>query len=135
MNYFFSPKEIMAIVSISYKQLEYWDKTELVSPTTETTLKKSRVYNLEDLLLIYVIKYLRENHKKLFSVQSLRAKIAELRELLSTLEDDIYKSVIVFYKKDLFIAVGDLVLTETVKDKMITIPVKDLMQKVIEHKQ
>lgn len=134
MNFFFTPKEIMHIASISYKQLEYWDRTDLVKSTVENSSKKSRVYNLEDLLLIYTINFLRKNYPKRFSVQSLRDKIRTLRNLLKNLGDLLVGSTIVFDDNNVFVITGEIYMTEASKESYIVLEVSELIKKVAEIK-
>jgi len=130
MKLFFTPKEIMHITSISYKQLEYWDRTDLVKSTVENSSKKSRVYNFEDLLLIYIINYLRTDHPKKFSVQSLRKRIQTLRELLNGLGDEIVGSTVIFDKKSVFVTTGKLLMSDKDKESYVILEVSELMSKV-----
>lgn len=134
MKLFFTPKEIMHIASISYKQLEYWDRTDLVKSTVENSSKKSRVYNFEDLLLIYIINYLRTDHSKRFSVQSLRKRIQTLRELLNGLGDEIVGCTVIFDKKSVFVTTGKLLMADKDKESYVILEVSELMSKVSEVK-
>ena len=53
----YSSQEVVKATGVTYRQLDYWDRTDLVSPTgVEATGSGSRrKYTLEDTLKVYVV--------------------------------------------------------------------------------
>ncbi|MBI4863778.1 MAG: MerR family transcriptional regulator [Candidatus Riflebacteria bacterium] len=78
MKSFFTPKEVAKLIGISYRQIQYWDKTNFIKPSYRRR-GKYRLYTFADLLQLKVAKVLRENS---FSIQRLRKTIKSLRTLL-----------------------------------------------------
>jgi DNA-binding transcriptional MerR regulator len=75
---FFTPKDVASIVGISYRQIQYWDKTNFIKPSYRRK-GKYRLYTFSDLIQLKVAKNLRDHN---FSIQRLRKTIKSLRSLL-----------------------------------------------------
>lgn len=78
MKSFFTPKDVATIVGISYRQIQYWDKTNFIKPSYRRK-GKYRLYTFSDLIQLKVAKNLRDHN---FSIQRLRKTIKSLRSLL-----------------------------------------------------
>lgn len=78
MKSFFTPKDVASIVGISYRQIQYWDKTNFIKPSYRRK-GKYRLYTFSDLIQLKVAKTLRDHN---FSIQRLRKTIKSLRSLL-----------------------------------------------------
>lgn len=78
MKSFFTPKDVASIVGISYRQIQYWDKTSFIKPSYRRK-GKYRLYTFSDLIQLKVAKTLRDHN---FSIQRLRKTIKSLRSLL-----------------------------------------------------
>lgn len=78
MKSFFTPKDVASIVGISYRQIQYWDKTSFIKPSYRRK-GKYRLYTFADLIQLKVAKTLRDHN---FSIQRLRKTIKSLRALL-----------------------------------------------------
>jgi len=78
MKSFFTPKEVAKLIGISYRQIQYWDKTNFIKPSYRRR-GKYRLYTFADLLQLKVAKVLRESE---FSIQRLRKTIKSLKALL-----------------------------------------------------
>ncbi len=78
MKSFFTPKDVAQIVGISYRQIQYWDKTSFIKPSYRRK-GKYRLYTFGDLIQLKVAKTLRDHN---FSIQRLRKTIKSLRSLL-----------------------------------------------------
>ena len=74
----FTPKEVVRIIGISYRQIQYWDKTSFIRPSYRSH-GKYRQYTFSDLVQMKVAKLLRDHD---VSIQKLRKIIKSLRELL-----------------------------------------------------
>ena len=77
MNLGYPSKEVLKVVGITYRQLEYWDKTNLVKPsiTTATGTGSRRIYSFADLVCLKVTARLKKDH---ISLQRIRKSIAYL---------------------------------------------------------
>ena len=73
--------EVCRVVDISYRQLDYWARTELVTPSIRDAggSGTQRLYSLRDLMLLKVIKRLIDTG---ISLQKIRAAVEFLRESL-----------------------------------------------------
>src|SRR5262245_10394826 len=78
MKSFFTPKEVAKLIGISYRQIQYWDKTNFIKPSYRRK-GKYRLYTFADLIQLKVAKTLRDHN---FSIQRLRKTIKSLRALL-----------------------------------------------------
>ncbi len=94
----YQTKEVVEILGISRRQLQYWAKTQLVSPSAQTPGGHGR-YTFEDLVALKTAKRLIDAG---VSVQRIRSSIRALRELLPAVERPLVELVLV--------ATGDVVL-------------------------
>src|ERR1043166_10220091 len=78
MKSFFTPKEVAKLIGISYRQVQYWDKTNFIKPSYRRR-GKYRLYTFSDLIQLEVAKVLRETN---ISIQRLRKIIKSLKSLL-----------------------------------------------------
>lgn len=77
---------VCRIVGISYRQLDYWARTELVTPSIRegTGRGKQRLYSFEDVVELRVIKRLLDAG---VSLQRVRSAVEELRRQRRSLTD------------------------------------------------
>jgi DNA-binding transcriptional MerR regulator len=130
----FTPKDVLSFVDITYKQLEYWDKTDLVKPSIGTDLKV-RLYSLLDLAFIYLIKTLRDTDKKKYSIQSIRIFLKDFINAFEDQEDKISKSSFVFHPKFSFLVLGEVIISKTDQDKFLVIPLGPFIKTVVGRKR
>lgn len=78
MKSFFTPKEVAKLIGISYRQIQYWDKTGFIKPSYRRR-GKYRLYTFVDLMYLKVTKKLREEN---YSIQRLRKTVKELRTMV-----------------------------------------------------
>jgi DNA-binding transcriptional MerR regulator len=76
----FAAPEVCKIVGISYRQLDYWDRTELLAPSLRVASGSGtqRRYSFEDLVRLKVIKKLLDTG---VSLQRIRRVAAHLRSI------------------------------------------------------
>ena len=74
MKRLFSPKEVAALVGISYRQIQYWDSSGFIRPSVRRR-GRFRAYSFSDLILLRVARDLRARG---LSIQRLRRVIASL---------------------------------------------------------
>ena len=91
-------KDVVQILDISRRQLQYWAQTDLVVPSQRTQGGHHR-YSFEDLVALKAAKRLIDAG---VSVQRIRRAIRSLREILPTIEKPLAELVLV--------ATGDVVL-------------------------
>jgi DNA-binding transcriptional MerR regulator len=94
----FQSGDVVAILGISRRQLQYWAQTGLVIPSERTPGGHSR-YSFEDLVALKAAKRLIDSG---VSVQRIRASIGALRNILPTVTRPLAELVLV--------ATGDVVL-------------------------
>ena len=77
----FTSSETSKVTKLSLRQLQYWDKTDLISPSVLRGRGRGsrRLYSQDDLLQLKVVKKLLDVG---MSVQSVRKSLAFLRKLL-----------------------------------------------------
>lgn len=75
----FSGREAADIVGITYRQLDYWARTELVEPTVRGAAGSGsqRLYGFRDILVLKLVKRLLDTG---ISLQQIRTAVNQLRE-------------------------------------------------------
>ncbi len=94
----FRTRDVVEILEISRRQLQYWAKTDLIVPSAQTPGGHSR-YTFEDLVALKAAKRLIDAG---VSVQRIRSSIRTLRKMLPTVQRPLAELVLV--------ATGDVVL-------------------------
>ncbi len=94
----FRTRDVVDLLKISRRQLQYWAQTDLVEPSLKTPGGHSR-YTFEDLVALKAAKRLIDSG---VSVQRIRASIRVLRRILPTVRRPLAELVLV--------ATGDVVL-------------------------
>lgn len=107
MKSFFTPKDVRELADVSYRQIQYWDKSNFISPSYRRR-GKYRLYTFGDLLQIKIVETLR---KKGYSVQQLRETIDTLRSILKKISFPFTDLKILFEKQRMLIFNGDVVLS------------------------
>lgn len=79
MKTLFYPKDVEKLVDITYRQIQYWDRSKLVKPSL---LRKDRyrLYSLTDLIQLDLVVKLRN---KGISIQKMRKIVTKLKKCLS----------------------------------------------------
>lgn len=105
---FFSPKDVREIADVSYRQIQYWDKSNFISPSYRRK-GKYRLYTFSDLLQIKIVETLR---KEGYSVQQLRKTIATLRLMLKKVNFPFTELKILFEKNRILLFNGDVFMSK-----------------------
>ena len=102
----FSGTKTASVVGISYRQLDYWARTDLVRPSLVDARGSGsrRLYSYRDLLELRVIKSLLDAGIKL---ESVRKAFGYLRE---NVEDDIAAATLVISGNDVLLCDGDTLI-------------------------
>lgn len=95
---FYQTRDVVELLGVSRRQLQYWSQTDLVKPSA-TTPGGHRRYSFEDLVALKAAKRLIDAG---VSVQRIRASIQSLRTTLPSVERPLSELVLV--------ATGDIVL-------------------------
>lgn len=127
MKSFFTPKEIRELVDISYRQIQYWDKSSFISPSYRRR-DKYRLYTFGDLVLLKVAEVLRKHG---LSIQQLRSKIHMLKGLLAKISFPLGDLNILFEKDNILLFNGEVLVSPGNK-QYILFSVKSLREKLNE---
>lgn len=127
MKSFFTPKDVRDLVEVSYRQIQYWDKSGFISPSYRRR-GKYRLYTFSDVLLIKIVETLR---KRGYSVQKLRATIDTLRAILKKVNFPFTELKILFEKQRMLVFNGDVVLSHD-PDRYIYFSAASLRKKLDE---
>jgi DNA-binding transcriptional MerR regulator len=102
----FSGTKAASVVGISYRQLDYWARTDLIRPSLVDANGSGsrRLYNYRDLLELRVIKSLLDAGIKL---ESVRKAFTYLREQVET---DIASATLVISGNDVLLCDGDTLI-------------------------
>lgn len=127
MKSFFTPKEIRELVDITYRQIQYWDKSRFIIPSYRRR-GKYRLYTFGDLVLLKVAELLR---KKGNSIQQLRQTISNLREMLRNITFPFSELNILFKDNQILLFNGEVIMNANSND-YILFSVKGLRERLDE---
>ena len=128
MKSFFTPKEVAQIVGISYRQIQYWDKTNFIRPSYRRR-GKYRLYTFTDLIQLKVAKTLRNAN---FSIQRLRKTIKSLRTLLPQITHPLVELTFLIDGDRILVFNGDVVMNTSSGQNYIRFDVQNLRSEVNE---
>lgn len=126
MKSFFTPKDVMTVVGISYRQMQYWDKTNFIKPSYRRK-GKYRLYTFCDLIQFKLAAFLRERD---FSIQHLRKINKSLRHLMEQITFPLVEMTILVDKSNLMVLSGELLMNPFSKLHFIYFEVGDLRDDV-----
>lgn len=125
----FTVTEVSRIVGASRRQLDYWNKTHLLSPSMEVISGKSsfRLYSVQDIIDIKIIVRLLRSS---LSLQRIRASFRFIKER----PEQLASSIILTDGKTIYLYQDDDFLVDTLKKGQIVsrIAVQDLIAEVQE---
>lgn len=126
MKSFFTPKEVARIVGISYRQMQYWDKTSFIKPSYRRK-GKYRLYTFTDLIQLKVAKTLREAK---FSIQKLRKTIQSLKTLLPQVTHPLIELTFLIEGNRILVFNGEVLMNTISGQNYIRFDVRDLRQEI-----
>jgi DNA-binding transcriptional MerR regulator len=126
MKSFFTPKEVARIIDISYRQIQYWDKTNFIKPSYRRK-SKYRLYTFTDLFQLKISKVLRSRG---FSIQKLRKTIDTLRNLLPYVSHPLVELSFLIDEERILVFNGEVVMDDKAKEDYISFRVMDLREEV-----
>jgi DNA-binding transcriptional MerR regulator len=126
MKTLFTPLDVQKVTGLSYRQLQYWDRSGFISPSVRTGGNYRR-YTFDDLVLLELIKILKDHH---FSVQKLRDLFAKIRAMMPHVDAET-GSLSLFMEGDrIMVFTGDTVFESHLDKRTIRFSVKELRNKV-----
>ena len=126
MKSFFNPKEICQIFDVSYRQLQYWDKSDFIKPSYESK-RKFRSYTFSDLLLVQTAVALREKGN---SIQKIRKTIQVMEQLLAKVEHPLIELTFLIDQERILVFNGDVVVDEEAREDYLRIHVESLRERI-----
>jgi DNA-binding transcriptional MerR regulator len=128
MRSFFRPVEVQKLLHLSYRQLQYWDNTDMLKPSYYRK-GKYRLYVFTDLVQLCFIKQLRSLG---ISIQNMRPLVKELKTLLPQLCHPVIDATIIVDGDRLIITNGDVFMCPKASKQYLVLKVSDLRDKVDE---
>jgi DNA-binding transcriptional MerR regulator len=114
----FRARDVLQLLGISRRQLQYWAQTDLVEPSIKTQGGHHR-YTFEDLVALKAVKRLIDAG---VSVQRIRGGIRALREALTEISFPLSNLTLV--------ATGDVLLVHAIRGREWVVPVGDFRREV-----
>jgi DNA-binding transcriptional MerR regulator len=102
----FKAKDICRIIEISYRQLDYWDRSKFISPSIRQAEGSGidRIYSFTDLVCLKTAKRLMNEG---LSLQKIRKSLEYLKTNLSKIENPLAELVLLSDGKDIFALTND----------------------------
>ncbi len=126
MKSFFTPKEVAKLVNISYRQIQYWDKTNFIRPSYRRR-GKYRLYTFSDLIQLKVARTLRDHD---FSIQRLRKTIVSLKELLPQVTHPLVELTFLIEGDSILVFNGEVLMNAVSGQNYIRFDVKTLREEI-----
>jgi DNA-binding transcriptional MerR regulator len=126
MKSFFTPKEVAKLIGISYRQIQYWDKTSFIKPSYRRR-GKYRLYTFADLIQLKLAKTLREHS---FSIQKLRKTIKSLRSLIPQVSQPLVDLTFLIEGDRILVFNGVVLMSSKTGGNYIRFEVKSLREEV-----
>lgn len=126
MKSFFTPKEVAKLIGISYRQIQYWDKTNFIKPSYRRR-GKYRLYTFSDLIQLKVAKVLRETN---ISIQRLRKIIKSLKSLLPQVNHPLVDLTFLIEGERILVFNGVVLMSSTSNNNYVRFDVKSLRDEI-----
>ena len=126
MKSFFTPKEVAKLIGISYRQIQYWDKTNFIKPSYRRR-GKYRLYTFSDLIQLKVAKVLRETN---ISIQRLRKIIKSLKSLLPQVNHPLVDLTFLIEGERILVFNGVVLMSSKSNNNYVRFDVKSLRDEI-----
>lgn len=126
MKSFFTPKEVAKLIGISYRQIQYWDKTNFIKPSYRRR-GKYRLYTFADLIQLKVAKVLRETN---ISIQRLRKIIKSLKSLLPQVNHPLVELTFLIEGERILVFNGVVLMSSKSNTNYVRFDVKSLRDEI-----
>lgn len=124
----FTPKEVVKIIGISYRQIQYWDKTNFIRPSYRSH-GKYRQYTFSDLVQMKVAKLLRDRD---VSIQRLRKIIKGLRDLLPRINFPLSECSLLIEGEKILVFHGDVLMDSLTSENYVRFDARTLREQINE---
>ena len=124
----FTPKEVVKIIGISYRQIQYWDKTNFIRPSYRSH-GKYRQYTFSDLVQMKVAKLLRDRD---VSIQRLRKIIKGLRDLLPRINFPLSECSLLIEGEKILVFHGDVLMDVPTSQNYVRFDARTLREQINE---
>ena len=124
----FTPKEVVKIIGISYRQIQYWDKTNFIRPSYRSH-GKYRQYTFSDLVQMRVAKMLRDRD---VSIQRLRKIIKGLRDLLPRINFPLSECSLLIESEKILVFHGDVLMDTVTGQTYVRFDARTLREQINE---
>ena len=124
----FTPKEVVKIIGISYRQIQYWDKTSFIRPSYRSH-GKYRQYTFSDLVQMKVAKMLRDRE---VSIQRLRKIIKGLRDLLPRINFPLSECSLLIEGEKILVFHGDVLMDHLTGQNYVRFEARTLREQINE---
>ncbi len=124
----FTPKEVVKIIGISYRQIQYWDKTNFIRPSYRSH-GKYRQYTFSDLVQMKVAKMLRDRD---VSIQRLRKIIKGLRDLLPRINFPLNECSLLIEGEKILVFHGDVLMDNLTGQNYVRFDARTLREQINE---
>jgi len=125
MKSFFVPQEVAKITNLSYRQIQYWDKTNFIKPSYRRK-SKYRLYTFTDLFQIDLCCALK---KKGLSIQKQRKTIEVIRKLIPQLSYPLIDMTFLVDEDRVLLFNGEVACDEGTEEIYTKYRVRDLRTK------
>lgn len=126
MKSLFSPKDVVRVIGISYRQLQYWDKTDFIKPSA-INLGKYRNYTFHELVQMKLAKSLRAAN---ISIQKLRRVIDSVKDLLPRVSCPLADCSFLVDGEKVFVFNGDVLMDSDTTKSFFRFDVRALRDEV-----
>ncbi len=123
---FFTPTEVARLIGISYRQIQYWDKTSFIKPSYRRR-GRYRLYTFSDLVLLRIVKLQREHGA---SIQRLRRLIRSLKGLLPRFQHPLVEATFLMEGERVLIMSGDILMDPATAGSYIRFDVRSLCEEI-----
>ena len=124
----FTPKEVVKIIGISYRQIQYWDKTSFIRPSYRSH-GKYRQYTFSDLVQMRVAKMLRDRD---VSIQKVRKIIKSLRDLLPRISFPLSECNLLIEGEKILVFDGDVLIDSSTGQNYVRFDARTLREQINE---
>ncbi len=128
MKKLFTPLDVQRVTGLSYRQLQYWDRSGFIAPSVRTGGNYRR-YTFDDLVLLELVKILKDHH---FSIQQLRETFGKIRGMLPHVDSETGDMTLVMEGTRVMVFTGSTLLDAHLDQKTIRFSVRQLRAKVNE---
>ena len=130
----FTPKEVRNIIGISYRQIQYWDYTDVVKPGF-SAYHKHRRYSFPDLVILKFVAVMRQRG---YSIQGLRVRARELRKFLVEYTQKIstsLKDLVILWDGKRIILFNSMPIVSGLSRQHVIIDISSLFEQVSNQRQ